>query len=63
MTDPTVQSLAEGERRALYEWQLEHREPCDDCQWSVEHIRTYGSAEHLCTRTTLDPCPRHGGMP
>ena len=25
--------IAEGERRALRDWQQTHREPCDDCTW------------------------------
>ena len=50
--------IADGERRALREWQDEHREPCDDCQW--REIRDMCDAEprYYVARH----CTRHGGI-
>ena len=47
--------IAEGERRALREWQRTHREPCDDCTW-VEVQAMCEPEPHL----VLDhACPKH----
>lgn len=58
MTDPTLEAVAEGERRALREWQQEHQEPCDECEWIDD--RTMAGDVTWCL---AHPCPKHGGRP
>ena len=46
----------EGERRALREWQQQHREPCGDCEW-VDVREMCGNEEWILAC----PCAKHGG--
>ena len=49
--------VAEGERRAVREWQAERREKCDECLWVQVRSLDGCTVRHLL----LDPCERHGG--
>lgn len=49
--------VAEGERRAVRQWQEEHQEPCDECAW-VDDSTIGGEQRVILGR----PCPRHGGI-
>lgn len=51
-----MEAVAEGERRALRQWQAEHREPCDECGWE-----TVNSWDGRSVAELLNPCPKHGG--
>ncbi|WP_460741540.1 hypothetical protein [Mariniluteicoccus endophyticus] len=60
MTDPILEAVAEGERRALREWQQEHPEPCGDCEWTITLIKDWSGGLVVESRK-LFPCARHGG--
>ena len=62
MTEPTdigtpADGIAEGERRALREWQQAHREPCDDCTWFEVQAMCDPEPQLVLDRA----CPKHGG--
>ena len=64
MTEPTdigtpADWVAEGERRALRDWQRTHREPCDDCTW----VEVQAMCEREPRQELGRACPKHGGRP
>ena len=64
MTEPTdigtpADWVAEGERRALRDWQRTHREPCDDCTW----IEVQAMCDLEPRLELARACPKHGGRP
>ena len=50
--------VAEGERRALREWQASHREWCNDCEWAEVQAMCDPEPTLILSR----PCAKHGGV-